>query len=295
MKLINVSYLICIFLCGSFSLNADVPVEEDSLLLKAQNLYEQGNYFEAGIAFERAYFFSSETKKRLQANLGRAKALKQTGEFIKARNDLQRSLHLRQFPDLHFASMYELAFCEYMAGNYSNSAGVTEQIKHFYPEKYDQKKILRLDALANVMSENFIDAQEMTLELIMKIHTDPETADSLIVRTMQLFCECAQPWERSVKTASRLSTFIPGAGQAYAGYPGKGLLNAGSQLVSLGLAAYMGYNNLFVSGFVIGLGMFQSFYFGGIRQAGYLAEQRNLKEMGAYKELLKDFIIGLDD
>ncbi|MFN2394938.1 MAG: tol-pal system YbgF family protein [Bacteroidales bacterium] len=295
MKLINVFYLICIFLCGSFSLNAGISFEEDSLLLKAQELYEQGDYFEAGIAFERAYFFSSESKIRLEANLGRSRALKQNGEFLKARNDLQRSLHLRQFPGLHFSILYELAFCEYMAGNYSNSAGVLTQIKHYYPEEYDQNRVLRLDALTNVMSENFIEAQEKTLELITRIDTDTRITDSLIVRTMQLFCECAQPWERSVRTASRLSTFIPGAGQVYAGYPGKGLLNAGSQLVSLGLAAYMGYNNLFVSGFVIGLGMFQSFYFGGIRQAGYLAEQKNLEEMGAYKELLKDFIIGLDD
>jgi TM2 domain-containing membrane protein YozV len=100
---------------------------------------------------------------------------------------------------------------------------------------------------------------------------------------------------KSAKKALNLSTFIPGAGQVYAGYPGKGLINASSQLLSLGVTGIMVYHNLYISGFIIGLGMFQSFYFGGIKQAAYLANQFNLEETLYYKTLLKDFILEIDN
>jgi tetratricopeptide (TPR) repeat protein len=295
MKWINAFYLICISLCVSFSPDRAYAQKDSNVFLeKGRDLFRLGNYFEAGIEFERAYFFATDSRIRLEANLERAQALKQTGEYLKARNDLQRTLHLRQFPELHFQLMYELAFCEYMLGNYSNAAGILVQLKHFYPHEYFSDEILTLHALAGVMSEDFSLAQEKTLELIIHKGHETDVADSLIKRTMILFCECAVPVLKSEKTAARWSTFVPGAGHFYAGYPGKGLLNAGSQLVSLGLAAYMGWNNLYVSGFVVGLGMFQSFYFGGIRQAAFLAGQRNLNEMADYKEMLKGFILDLN-
>jgi tetratricopeptide (TPR) repeat protein len=295
MKWINAFYLICISLCVSFSPDRAYAQKDSNVFLeKGRDLFRLGNYFEAGIEFERAYFFATDSRIRLEANLERAQALKQTGEYLKARNDLQRTLHLRQFPELHFQLMYELAFCEYMLGNYSNAAGSLVQLKHFYPHEYFSDEILTLHALAGVMSEDFPLAQEKTLELIIHKGHETNVADSLVKRTMILFCECAAPVLKSEKTAARWSTFVPGAGHFYAGYPGKGLLNAGSQLVSLGLAAYMGWNNLYVSGFVVGLGMFQSFYFGGIRQAAFLAGQRNLNEMADYKEMLKGFILDLN-
>ncbi|MBW6478106.1 MAG: hypothetical protein K0B37_01655 [Bacteroidales bacterium] len=296
MKWINAFCLICIFLCVSFFPDKAYAQKDSNVFLEeGRDLFRQGNYFEAGIAFERAYFFTTDSRLRMEANLGRAQALKQTGDFLKARNDLQRTLHLRQFPELHFQVMYELALCEYMLGNYPNASGSLMQLKHFYPEEYFSNEILTLHALSGVMAEDFSLAQEITLELIIHKGHEANITDSLVKRTMVLFCECAAPVLKSEKTAARWSTFVPGAGHLYAGYPGKGLLNAGSQLVSLGLAAYMGWNNLYISGFVVGLGMFQSFYFGGIRQAAYLAGQRNLEEMAGYKEILKEFILNLNE
>jgi len=295
MKWINAFCLICIFLCVSFFPDsAYAQKDSNAFLEEGRDLFRQGYYFEAGIAFERAYFFTTDNRTRLEANLERAEALKQTGEYLKARNDLQRTLHLQQFPELHFQLLYELAFCEYMLGNYSNASGSLAQLKHFYPDEYFSEEILTLHALAGVMAEDISLAQEKTIELIMYRNNEPYITDSLIARSMVLFCECSAPILRSEKTASRFSTFIPGAGHFYAGYPGKGLLNAGSQLASLGLAAFMGLNNFYVSGFVVGLGMFQSFYFGGVRQAAFLAEQRNLNEMAVFKELLKEFILSLN-
>ena len=295
MRWINVFYLICIFLCVSFSPEKATAQDKHVLLDQARQLYEEGNYFEAAITWERAYFFSSDPRKRIEANLGRAQALKQTGDFRMARNDLQRSVHLRQYPQLHARVLYELAFCEYMLGNFTASLGALQQLEHYYPRKSQTSEIMLLYSLAAIMNENWEVATEKTLARIQNLGLSAAATDSLMNKTLQVFCECSIPVTLSENRARNWSTFVPGAGQLYAGYPGRAMLNAGSQVASLGLAGYMAYSNLYVSGFVIGLGLFQSFYFGGIKQAGYLANQKNNIQMGAYKSDLKTFVIQLEE
>ena len=293
MKWINVSCLIFIFLFGSFSHESLAKNRADEHMKRAEVLFGEGNFFEAAIAFERAYFFSGDTRQRMEANLGRAQALKQNGEFSKARRDLQRSAHLSRFPEMHRQVLYEMAFCDYMSGNYSSTKGVLAQIQHFYPEFHNSPPVVLLYSLAAIMTEDWNLARDKTIELLALNHFEPQKADSLMNKLIIIFCDCSVPVKKSPERAARLSTFLPGTGHFYAGYPGKGLLNAGSQITSLGIAGYMAWNNLYISGFVIGLGMFQSFYFGGIRQAEFLAQQGNFDRMAAHKELLKDFVLDL--
>ncbi|TVQ88273.1 MAG: hypothetical protein EA393_09330 [Bacteroidetes bacterium] len=293
MKWISVFCLIFISLCVNFSHETRAESQVEKFIKEAEELFVQGNFFEAAIAFERAYFFSGDARQRMEANLGRAQALKQRGDFSKARRDLQRSAHLSRFPELHRQILYEMAFCDYMSANYSSAIGVLGQIQHFYPEFYDSPPVMLLYSLAAIMSEDWDLARDKTIELLLLNQFEPQKADSLMGKLDIFFCECSVPEKRSPDRAAKLSTFLPGTGHFYAGYPGKGLLNAGSQITSLGLAGYMAWSNLYISGFVIGLGMFQSFYFGGIRQAEYLAQQGNLNRMAAHKELLKDFVLDL--
>lgn len=293
MKWINAFCLICIFLCVSYFPEAKAQENDNLRMQHARELFGQQKFFEAAIAFERAWYYSADSRIRMEANLGRAQALKQTGEFVKARNDLQRSGHLRQHPDLHQEVLYEMAFCDYMAGNYASCLGILQQLSHFYPQKAQDKETLLLFSLAALMNEDWELSRDKSLEILTGLKLPAHQTDSLINLTMDVFCECAVPLPRSEKAAANWSTFLPGSGQFYAGHPGKGVVNAGSQLFSLGLAGFMAWNNLYVSGFVMGLGMFQSFYFGGVKQAVYLTQQRNLSEMAAYKERLQYFIFRL--
>jgi tetratricopeptide (TPR) repeat protein len=294
MKLISGFCLTCIFLCGIFSLKAECQQGKD-IFYNADSLFNEGKYFESALAYERIYFFSGDPETRARANLARAGALKQTGEFARARNDLQRSLGFRGNPEIHYQVMYEIAFCDYMTGNYASSLSVLMQMEHFYGDMPTWDDALALYALVYVMLGSWDDAFDKTLELIELRSPNALKTDSLVMKAMAFYYECRQPLIKSERKASNLSTFIPGAGQAYSGYHGKGLINASSQLLSLGITGLMVYHNLYISGFVIGLGMFQSFYFGGIKQAGYLANQFNLEETLYYKSLLKDFILEIDN
>jgi hypothetical protein len=119
--------------------------------------------------------------------------------------------------------MYEIAFCDYMTGNYASSLSVLKQMEHFYGDMPARDDARALYALVYIMMENWEDAFDKTLELIELRSPDVLKTDSLIVKAMALYCECRQPLIKSAKKASNLSTFIPGAGQVYAGYPEKAL------------------------------------------------------------------------
>ncbi len=256
---------------------------------------EERKYFEAAVSFERIYFTSEDTQTKIIANLKRAEALKQMGAFTKARNDLQRSVHVNIHADLHQKVLYEMAFCDYMAGNFTSSLAFLSQIEHYYPVFRESIEVERLFALTNVMLGNWEKSREHTVVLIEKSLSSQMIKDSLVTETANLFCNCKWPIEKSEKRAGMLSTFLPGSGQVYAGYPGKGILNAGSQLLALSFAGVMMWQGLYITGFTVGLGLFQSFYFGGIRQANFLTHQSNLGDFADYKEKLSLFIFSIEN
>jgi len=291
MKLTNVFFWICISLCANSTLKGNevyAPKEEFAL---ADSLYQAGNFFLSAIEYERIFYFSNDSETRMQANLKRAEALKQQNEFARARNDLQRSVHLLNHPHLHKQVLYQIVFCDYMVGNYGQAISTLQQLARFYEERSDDEDVLLLFALAAVMNEQWQLAEEKTRELIHTKVTEIVSADSLNLLAEHVYAESNIPELKSEKRASLLAAVIPGSGHLYAGYPGKGAVNLTSQLLSLGIAGVLVYFRLYVSGFVVGLGSFQSFYFGGIKQATFLTHQRNLILMGAYKELLSNFVM----
>ncbi len=294
MRLISVFYLICIFLCVTCSLNAGQVGGKNEAFFYADSLFQGGNYFESALAFERVYFFASDPHLRARANLGRARALKQTGDFNRARNDLQRSLSFREDNELHYQIMYEMAFCDYMAGNYTAAISMLKQVAYFYGDSHSADQVLLLFALSYTSLAQWDLAKESTVDFLNSRFEESPIRDSLLYRIDELFCECRWPEMKSQKRASNFATFLPGTGHLYAGYPGKGMINASSQLLSLGITGLMAYHNLYVSGFLMGLGMFQSFYFGGIRQATVLTQQRNSKGLLDYKSLLQDFLLEIE-
>jgi hypothetical protein len=245
----------------------------------------------SAIEYERVFYHSDDPETRIQANLQRAEALKQQNEFGRARNDLQRSAHLAGFPELHARVLYQMAFCDYMTGNYGQSISALQQITRFYNEKAKDEDVMLLFALAAIMNEQWQLAEEKTHELILLKTFGLSEKDSLTYKVERVYAEDNIPTLKSEKRASVLAAVIPGSGHLYAGYPGKGAVNLTSQLLSLGIAGVLVYFRLYVSGFVVGLGSFQSFYFGGIKQATFLTHQRNLILMGDYKELLSNFVM----
>jgi TM2 domain-containing membrane protein YozV len=100
-----------------------------------------------------------------------------------------------------------------------------------------------------------------------------------------------KPPFKKVERAKLLSTIVPGLGQVYAGYPFQGLSSLLLQSASLGFGVYSVVNEYYLSGFFTGAGLFQAFYFGGIRHTEFLAEKRNVFLKNRYNQkLAKEFL-----
>lgn len=311
MKLISVFFLICIFHCATPSIRQSVaggsaawaalrPAEpgmvaatsDSQVLAKADSLFQAGDFFVASIAYERAFYQATDMHVRTLANLGKVQANKQLGNYQKALDDIQRSLTYTADPEVRLQVIYEAAMCAYLAGAYRESLMHIHLINHQYRDKAVHKKLRLLEGLNLVQLEewdnliDFVNDQthgvnaRVVLDAVASLHDqlDPE----------------ARPTVKKPQKARLLSTFIPGMGHLYAGDPGKAFLNASSQALSLGTAALLLLNGYYIGTVTLGLNLFQSFYFGGIRQAGTLAESRNERMTERYKRQLSEGIIELE-
>ncbi|MDX9941205.1 MAG: hypothetical protein RBS53_03200 [Bacteroidales bacterium] len=275
---------ICIFLCVIFSSKGNVYGQED-VFAEGDLLFSRGQYLEAGIAYERVYYTAEDSRLRVLANLRKSNALKQQGEFARVVNDLQRSLPYAPDDSLRRQLLYEMALCAHLSGGYPQSQSLILQYEANFPDEAFNSALGLLKGL-NLVKLKQWDALENYLEEVRLEEQGWEPGDSLQQALQQLLEEDNRPTMRDPEKARLFSTLIPGSGHMYAGEPGAGLLNGFSQLASLGVTILMGFNQLYVSGFVVGLGLFQSFYFGGIRMAGELTEERNTKEMSYYQHKL---------
>ncbi len=289
MKWTSAFFSICIFLCATFSSKGNV-FAQDAALLKGDSLFALGNYFEAAIAYERAYFFSRSQQQKTVANLRKASALKQMGEHDRVVTDLQRSLPYAGDEALRKEILYEMAFSAYLSGSYPLSHSIISQLEFHYPQGVNIESFPLLKSLVLVKMENWEAVMDYSDNFFNGIEEDSRKTQ-MLQDLLFLLEEGNRPQPLNPSRARMWSTFIPGAGQWYAGSPGKGALNGFSQLVSLGGAALLAYNQLYISSVIVGLGLFQSFYFGGIRQAGELAEQNSADQMTSYQDRLSAILI----
>lgn len=115
--------------------------------------------------------------------------------------------------------------------------------------------------------------------------------DSTRIKEIELLPE-AYNYKSPVKSR-RLSAFLPGLGEIYAGYPAKGItsfvLNAGF-LVFAGYNFYWGY---YITGYVAGIFPMTKFYGGGKRLSANLADYHNLEKSGKIKKQYSDEILAI--
>jgi|GEM_PF-962471 len=289
MKWTSGFFSICIFLCATFSSKGN-EFGQDAALHRGDSLFALGNFFEAAIAYERAYFFSAGQQQKTAANLRKAAALKQMGEHARVVTDLQRSLPFAGDEALRREILYEMAFSAYLSWSYPLAQSLISQLEFQSPQGVDIAAFPLLKSLVMVKMENWEALRDYSGNLFPGNEEDSEKKQMQQILLL-LLEDANHPQSLDPPRARLWSTFFPGAGQVYAGSPGKGALNGFSQLVSLSGAVLMAYNQLYISSVVVGLGLFQSFYFGGIRQAGQLAEENSFEQMAQYKDKLSAILI----
>ncbi len=289
MKWTSVFFLTCISLCATLS--TDRAAAADRWFGEGDSLFGTARFFEAAVAYERSYFLSEDAQQRVLVNLAKAEALKQMGEFSRARNDLQRSLTFYGNDSLRKEVNYQVALCAYLDGDASGARSLLMRLRRTFEEVPSSRQFL-LEGLVLVDLAEWDDLRGHLMEWFREHADGPAEKERLLQAYDALLNKWGGPPEMLDPGRARMwSTFVPGSGQVYAGSAGWGVLNAFSQVLALGGFGLLVYNGTYIASVVAGLGPFQSFYFGGIRQAGTLAGEKNKSRLEGFRAALGEFLL----
>ena len=275
--------MICSFLCATFSGKCQ---ESQSLWReKAGELYATGQYNDAAIAYERAIFSGTQGIETSLLKLKKSDCYKQSGNFQRALKELE-TIFLPSLPDsVQFNVIYQKALCNYLNHNLQEAEDWAEQLPA--TQTSTESIVLKILIWSDLLQPE--KAKEQMMVFIEQNSSDVRR-DSLMMACNQLYSQKRQPGLKKEKTAAMISTFFPGAGQVYSGYIGRGLLTFAFTAGSIGLALVEVVHGFYFTGYVIGLGFFQKFYFGGIEQSRRLTQERNSRIVERYNESVKKLI-----
>jgi TM2 domain-containing membrane protein YozV len=240
---------------------------------KADSLFRTGEFQQAAIAYERAFYDTGEPHYLLQ-KVYSYKAIKdfdsalRTAQRINTSNDSLEALALYEKVLLYFLKdSYQEAYNEllrYQVYGYAQDFN-TEYIRF----------------VSQVQLQDWQNAREQLVSDSVYFGLSDEEIEYILSEDLK---------KKEISKARTLSYFLPGVGQMYAGYFGKGVV---SGLMVTGTIAFTGYSALtgyFFTGMVPGAALFYTFYLGGARYAGQLATRKNLEESDEIVKRFKEVI-----
>lgn len=271
----TVKYLLtCTFLCVTFLTKAQFE--------KADSLKAAGNFKIAALEYERVVYQNLGPEIINKALLYKGLCLKTQGKFNEAFNTFNRANLFLVQDSLNFRIRYELSLAAYLSDNYPAAQAQLTQIEYFFKDNgYNDVLYLHILTL-NAMRK--WDEAKVKYEQYAKnnnIALSAEEAYSFLPKTKL----------KNPDKAEKISYFLPGIGQMYAGYFGKGLISSLIQAGLVGFGAYSLYEGYFFTGALTGIGLFYSFYTGGARHAKYLAMRKNEELTDKYNEPIKEAIL----
>lgn len=282
MQLRNKFFLKFIFLfalCFHDAFGAD-----QNLFHHADSLFQAGAYREASLAFERVYFTHNEPILRAQANLGRARSLRALNEWQTALDVLARTRYPAIPQDLHYDIRAERVLLRYLNSQWRQVGNEIDQIRFFLPEEERVQDLEYLRLLAWHEMARWDEAYEIAVHLYDHL----DDYDNLVL-LYQATPELLRP-----ERAGWLATFVPGAGQLYAGEWREGVASATLQVSALAWMGYNLWNGYYATGILTGGGVFQAVYFGSTERAQHLAERTNHNRKTRFNRELRELVLELE-
>ncbi len=249
------------------------------------SLAEVGQTKNALLAYEREVFVSPDPTVKNLALLKKAQLLKQNGEFGQAKETLQRANFFLGQDSLNFKLRYELVLNAFLADDFNLALAQVSQMQYFYKDKgYEQVMFLHILTLNEL--RRWVEAKAIYQQYydLKKTIVTPDEAYSFLGKLKI----------KDPEKAEKISYILPGVGQMYAGYFGRGLLSSVIQLSLISYGAYSLYEGYFFTGALTGVGLFWAFYTGGTRHAKYLAEKKNEEVTRKHNDYLKEIVLAAE-
>ncbi len=256
------------------------------------SLFREGLYREAAIEYERLYYLNDDPRIRLEARIGRSNCHRRLGEYDEAVRDLDEVPVMPLNDSLRHLLLLERVANHYLAGDFDHARSLLQQLV-FYTDGKKDARVLLTEVLLALESYDYDLAEECTIALLQQSARQPAAKDSLLKVITGLYGKKQRP--RIVKPAKAvmMSRFIPGSGQAVAGYPAEGAVNFFLHALALGAGAYGILQAYYFTGYIVGAGMLQKLYFGGLKRTAYLAGKGNTERTAAFNRKARTLAIEL--
>jgi TM2 domain-containing membrane protein YozV len=299
------SCLTCISLCAIFLTEAQTGTDSlrrgayaDSLRRQASagacadSLYRAGRYFEASIAWERVLFENKDPQQQVVAIMGKTQCLKQEGLFDPAVSFLE-SWQAFPFPDSDRVRIhYEVILCTYLGGHFESVLSLVDRWSYEHGGASPTPLLVVLKILSLNELQRWKEAGDTYRSFIgeqLRIPHHPGSYDR--EPPPDLYAQI--PRLKSVSRAEALSTFIPGAGQFYAGKPGEAIFSILVQAAGIYFAVLSFEQHYYVSAWLVGAALFGAFHMGGVRRSEVLVQRYNRKKMIAFNEKVRTQLLSL--
>jgi hypothetical protein len=284
------SFSICIFLCVLFSTSR---IFASDYFSNALRIFNEGRFFEASVEFERAVFFESDNNKVSQYRYYKSCCYKELGDIPHALEELN-SINQFNLPDsLFFLIRYERAICNYLINDPNQCLWNIEEIRMRFPDSLQTAGIIPLNILCFNKLGKWNDAFILWNYFLDNSGLQDSVRQSFKIKISSLYDKKSLPRSWSPKIAQNLSRFIPGSGQMYCGAVFEGTFNLLMNASLLGYAAFEFYNKYYLTGYFVGLGLFNKTYTGGMHRAYLLAGEKNLTEINKFNALNSSLLIAV--
>jgi len=280
----NKFFLTCIFLCVTFSIKAQQKI--DPQWGKADSLLQAHQYMASLVEYERIVFQSNDAGIKKQAIFKKAMVYKAMRSYEKTEEELNR-IGIRNPNDTLFPlKAYEMAFAQYMTGNYQAALSTIETYGVMISGEHQvMPGLLTLKILCYNQLFKF-DRAESTIRQLAGLSN---THDSLNYTSLLTYYEKA-PHYKNPETAKHLS-ILPGLGQVYCGKVFEGGLSFLLNASALSFGAWEVYSGYYFTGYVVGVTLLQKFHTGGQHRAELLARQVNEKHILKFNQLIIDNLV----
>lgn len=271
MRYVSKFCLICIFLYGPFISKAQVALGD--------SLYAAGAFQEAGIAYEYALFLGVTPEAVAEITLKANHAFKAQGEYSKALALFDRINFYSGTDSLRTVLYYQYVVSAMLANRYDMAWSKLVELRYDLPGKIEEEVLLVLEVLCLNELGKWQDAHKQFKELATLYNLTSDPYPQMLKKKM-----------KDPDKAFALSYWLPGVGQMYAGYPGKGIV---SSLLNAGLVAFSIYSftgGYYLSGVFTGVALFYLSYNGGARYAQVLAEQKNSERKKLFNDKVRQVI-----
>lgn len=271
-------YSTCIFLCVIYLTNA----QSQKNYLDSAKKYEDAKQFTtASIFYERLIFEPENQEEYEKAVIGKIECLKSQFLYLNTINFIK--FHINQIinNDIKYKLYEQWILLCYLTNQYEEGLSLIETTKLNFPELENKKWLCFLKIISLNEQNNWHNAKNVLRNWLIN-----NKEDTLLLNVYNNI-----PKLKNENKASWLATLIPGAGLVYVNNYQEALASILLQATGLFYGFVSFQSKYYLSSWLVGLGTFGSFHFGGVRRTEILVRDYNLKKTIDFNKKIKNELI----